>query len=452
MLKKILIPILLLVCGICEAQTVVKVDPATVLGPVKVMNAANNGPIDSNMEAYTALRIPYARTHDTVHGGGYGYQCVDITRVFPDFDADVDSPSSYDFDLTDEVLLNMQKAGTKPFYRLGQSIEHYKKKYGIYPPKDFEKWARICEHIIRHYNEGWADGYQMGIEYWEIWNEPDLDQPDDRWKTDPRCWAGTMEQFDTLYVTAAKHLKSCFPNVKIGGPALAMPTKYGPGFLEYVKKEGAPLDFFSWHDYHCKPGHLSKRAFQVREMLDTTGFAGVESILNEWNYVKSWDEPDHYSARIRPTVKAAAFIAAAMCECQSAPLDMLMYYDLRTYTSYCGAFSIATYDILPPYWALYYWADLAEYGTQVQSTCDTKNIYTCAARSEDGSHIRLLVSRYHNDDSHNTPRDVSVKLPKCWKVTSARITDSAGQDRKLDPAAKYTMASNSIILLEIEKK
>ena len=72
----------------------------------------------------------------------------------------------------------MQKAGTKPFYRLGQSIEHQTKKYGIYPPKDFKKWAKICEHIIRHYNEGWANGYRMGIEYWEIWNEADLDQPD----------------------------------------------------------------------------------------------------------------------------------------------------------------------------------------------------------------------------------------------------------------------------------
>ncbi len=28
------------------------------------------------------------------------------------------------------------------------------------PPKDFKKWAVICEHIIRHYDENWANGYQ----------------------------------------------------------------------------------------------------------------------------------------------------------------------------------------------------------------------------------------------------------------------------------------------------
>ena len=434
------------------AQAVVGIEPATVVGPVKLMNAANNGPIYSNMEAYTALRIPYARTHDTVHGGGYGYQCVDITRVFPDFDADVDSPSSYDFDLTDEVLLNMQKAGTKPFYRLGQSIEHYKKKYGIYPPKDFEKWARICEHIIRHYNEGWADGYQMGIEYWEIWNEPDLDQPDDRWKTDPRCWAGPMELFDELYVITAKHLKNCFPNIKIGGPAFANAKKYGPGFLEYVKKEGAPLDFFSWHDYHYKPDHPSKAAAQVREMLDTTGFAGTESILNEWNYVKSWDETDRYSARMRLTVKGAAYVAAVMCECQRAPVDMLMYYDLRTNTSYCGPFSVCTYDIQPPYWPLYYWANLAEYGTQVASDCETRNIYTCAARSNDGRKVRLLISRYHDDDNHNTVRKIKIDLPSGWKVTGIRITDSQGMDRREKASCNLTLESNAIACIELENK
>ncbi len=38
------------------------------------------------------------------------------------------------------------------------------KKHGTIPPADFNKWAIICEHIIRHYNEGWADEYLYSIE------------------------------------------------------------------------------------------------------------------------------------------------------------------------------------------------------------------------------------------------------------------------------------------------
>ena len=441
----------LLLSLVMIAQAVVGVDPAAVVGPIKPMNAGNNGPYDPIMESYTALRIPYARTHDTALGTEYGGHCIDISEIFPDFRANVNSPKSYDFTNSDVVLLDMQKAGTKPFYRLGQSIEHQTRKYGIYPPKDYKKWAKICEHIIRHYNEGWANGYQMGIAYWEIWNEPDLDDPDDRWKTDPRTWAGTQEQFYDLYVTAAKHLKKCFPNVKIGGPAFANPRKYGPAFLDYVKAKEAPLDFFSHHMYHRKPERIVEDVCIVRDMLDAKGFGATESILNEWNYNRSWDEPDRYSRRVRPTVKAAAFVAAVMCACQRAPLSMLMYYDLRPNTSWCGPFAPFVYDLRPPYWALYYWAELAEYGTQVESSCDTGNIYSCAALSEDGANIRLLISRYHEDDAHNTPRDISLDLPDGWRVISARITDSQGQDRRIEPLKTYTMESNSLILIELSK-
>ena len=441
---------ILLFCSVAaSAQARVTIDPGRELGAIKPMNAANNGPTEAVFDSYKSLRIPYARTHDTPLGEAYGGHCIDINQVFPDFNAPVNSPRSYDFTNSDKVLLEMLEAGTKPFYRLGQSIEHQKRKYGIYPPRNYRKWARICEHIIRHYNEGWADGYRMGIEYWEIWNEPDLDQPDDRWKTDPRTWAGTMEQFDELYVVTAKHLKKCFPGLKIGGPAFANPRKYGPGFLDYVKEKGAPLDFFSHHMYHRKPSRITEDVGIIRKMLDEKGFTGTESILNEWNYNRGWDEAsDYYGRRMRPTIKGAAFVAATMCACQSEPLDMLMYYDLRPNTMWCGPWSPFLYEVRPTWWALYYWAELADYGTCIASSCDTVNIYTCAARSSDGK-VRLLVVRYHEDDSHNTPREVSLSLPDGWQVTGLRITDSQDQDRKSAPSVSIVMESNSIALVEI---
>lgn len=439
----------LLMCGVAlRGQAVVSVAPSAVRGAVKPMNAANNGPIDNTLESYKSLRIPFARTHDTPLGEEYGGHCIDINQVFPDFSANVNSPESYDFTNSDVVLLEMQKAGTKPFYRLGQSIEHQKKKYGIYPPANYRKWAKICEHIIRHYNEGWADGFEMGIEYWEIWNEPDLDQPQDRWKTDPRTWAGTMEQFDELYVVAAKHLKKCFPDLKIGGPAFANPRKYGPAFLECVKEKGAPLDFFSHHMYHRKPARIVEDMRIIRKMLDENGFSAAESILNEWNYNRSWEETDHYSGKMRSTVKGAAFVGAVMCACQNEPVDMLMYYDLRPNTTWCGPWSPLFCDPRPPYWALYYWAELADYGTQVESGCAADNIYTCAARSKDGG-VRLLVVRYHEDDSQNAPCEVSLHLPDGWRVTGVRMTDSQGMDRRPGVAGAYTLESNSIALFEI---
>ena len=444
-----LIVAMLMFCLGAAGQTIVTVDVNQEVGKIKMMNAANNGPYEENLKEYKALRVPYARTHDTPHR--WNSHTVDINQLFPNWDANVNNPKSYDFTLTDSLLAVMMRAGTKPFFRLGQSIEHDPKKYGIYPPKDFKKWAKICEHVIRHYNEGWADGHHWNIEYWEIWNEPDLDAPDDRWKTDPRCWGGPLEQFHEFYEVAAKHLKKCFPYVKIGGPAFANPRKYGPAFLDHVKATGAPLDFFSWHMYHRRPHRVEEDVYKVREILDEKGFKDVESILNEWNYVKRWEEPNHYSARVRLSMKGAAYVAAIMSTCQNAPLDMLMYYDLRPNVSYNGAFSAYHYDLLPAYWSLYYWAELADYGTQVKSECAESDIYTTAVKSSDGK-LRLLLTRYNEDKPEIELKDVTVSVPQGYRISSVRLTDSQKEmDRKLsveDESFSVTLEPHAVMLIE----
>ncbi|HCD80812.1 MAG TPA: hypothetical protein DEQ65_00480, partial [Ruminococcaceae bacterium] len=114
----------------------------------------------------------YARNHDASFYSAFGGEhTVDVHRIFKNFNADENDPESYIFAPTDKYLKDITNAGTKVFYRLGASIEH-DFKYGTYPPASFEKWAKICEHIISHYNEGWAEGFNYNIEYWEIWNEP----------------------------------------------------------------------------------------------------------------------------------------------------------------------------------------------------------------------------------------------------------------------------------------
>lgn len=143
-------------------KSTLKIDQTKVLGKLKPMNAVNNGPVRApkaqargNFDAYAAAGFPYARLHDANLCYSYGGpHVVDITAIFPNFDADENNPDSYDFLLTDRYLSNIVDAGTKVFYRLGQSIEHWAKKYDIFAPKDFHKWARICEHIILHYNVG----------------------------------------------------------------------------------------------------------------------------------------------------------------------------------------------------------------------------------------------------------------------------------------------------------
>ena len=119
----------------------------------------------SRFHYLTEAGIPYSRLHDvggTLGGGLF----VDIPNLFRDFDADPADPAAYDFAFTDRLITALVEAGVEPFFRLGVSIENDRrvKVYRIDPPGDDLKWARICEGVIRHYTEGWADGFTYTIQ------------------------------------------------------------------------------------------------------------------------------------------------------------------------------------------------------------------------------------------------------------------------------------------------
>ncbi len=389
-------------------------------GKIKPMNAVNNGPVykrtggqnSGNLDTYTAANIPFARTHDASFCSSYGGEhTVDVHLIFRDFDADPYDPASYDFHLTDEYMETIKLAGTEPFYRLGSKIEHESKKYGTLPPRDFKKWAVICEHIIAHINEGWADGTNLGVRYWEIWNEPDL--ADDN-SSDKLTWGGTAAEFYEFYTVAAKHLKERFPHLKIGGPALCgYNEQWVRGFLDRVKKDNVPLDFLSWHVYTYDAVWTGTLSRIFRNILDEYGLNNTESILNEWNYVKDWNgEGWVKSIETMIGMKGAAFIAAVMSVCQRAPVDMLMYYDARPCVMN-GMFSFYTKKPLCGYYPIKAWGEMLKLGGECETVCDIPDIYAVAA--SDGDSKMLLVTYYTDSDS---------ALPKTFDIELCGIDDS----------------------------
>ncbi len=338
-------------------MSTIKVNFNKEIDKIRIMHAVNNGPVVAggdqtrgNQDAYKAARIPYARTHDASFYAGYGgNHTVDVNFIFPDFDADVNDPNSYDFACTDLYMKQIITYGSKPFFRLGSKIEHEIKKYNTFPPANFKKWAEICEHIIAHYTEGWADGFYYDIEYWEIWNEPDLDAHEENNK---RCWQGTFEEFVDFFSTSAKHLKNRFPNLKIGGPASCGDEEWSEAFLKEIKKKDTPLDFFSYHWYWTQPYDMTDKCTRVRKMLDRCGYKGTETNLNEWNYVRGWSDEFVYSIKQIIGMKGAAFTSACMSACQNCrDVDMIMYYDARPGT-FNGLFDFYTMEPLKGYLAV----------------------------------------------------------------------------------------------------
>ena len=483
------------------ATAFVAVDLSAVVGPVKPMHAVNNGPAvkkpggdqkRGNFEDYQALRIPFARTHDSINCVAGGAHTCDINAVFPNFDADENDPKNYDFVFTDHYLDNIRRAGTEVFFRLGQTIEHGPKKYGVLPPKDDAKWARICEHVIRHYNEGWGWGLdtewttkniawsnQFGIVYWEIWNEPDLDPADGDPSRNPRCWGGTVTNFFRLFETTAKHLKGAFPKLKIGGPALCGNLRWGERFLSYCHDHDVPLDFFSWHIYATEPKQIVERTVAARKLMDKYGYGKAESILNEWNYVKGWTDDWVYSLDVesgRFNQKVAAFTIATMVDCQSKPVDMLMFYDARCGTAMNSLFDLVTLWPRKGYYPFYAWSKLVDRGTQVAcsvregrgafSSANTGTVFkdergkpvgsfrAVAAKGADGSGA-VIVARYSDDNNVTDTAEVALSVPgaplakaRCHVTDAVRTYTEVPLSFNADGAATFRLMPNSFAIVE----
>ena len=439
------------------ARAVVTVEPGKVVGPIKPMNATNNGPSVppvngdqkcGNFAEFCQMRIPYARIHDAIGIVSGGAHCADVSAIFPDFDADENDPKNYDFVFTDWYLDAVRKAGIEIFFQLGETIEHGPRKYTVLPPKDFAKWARICEHIIMHYNEGWGWNVhtertcrnlqwsdRFNIKYCEIWNEPDLDYYDDVTKNlTPRCWGGTVTNFFELYDVSSKYLKKRFPGMKIGGPALADSEEFADRFLRWTRDHGDPLDFYSWHLYARTPEKFVEKCRTMRRLLDKYGYKKTESILNEWNYVKGWGDDYVYSRRCMSgdqVLFGAAFVSAVMSRCQDAPLDMLMYYDAQP-SVFNGMFDLVTKWPMKGYYPFYAWAKLREdYGTQV--ACAVRDVENddviavtgyvekkdkavtggfCAVAAKDAKgRLAVFVTRFSDDRNVTDTGTIVLRIP-----------------------------------------
>ena len=436
----------MLIAALFAASDVVdvKVDWQAEKGPVKAVNAVGQPPMLGGPANFTMMHylkeagVPFSRLHDV--GGWLGRGLwVDIPNLFPDFDADENDPKSYAFDMTDALMKSLKSNNVEPYFRLGVTIENFA-GYGYrprrtMPPKDFAKWARVCEHVIRHYNEGWADGFTMGITYWEIWNEPENHPETDK---NP-MWRAPFSEYIRFYGVVAPHLKAKFPSVKIGGyghcgfyagvgsdhipaanssPRMEHFVKCSHEFLKAVKENGWPLDFFSYHSYSAPKEALRQVRF-ADEHLNEYGFTAdrTERHFNEWLPYVGHDNLG--------TAKQAAGIAAELIGLQNGPCDVACIYDARCGVgNYSPLFNPMTYKPHKAYYAFTAFNELRKAGKAVAAVSSDADVWVAAAKGAGGQVVMLA----NDSDAEKTLKlDFGGRSAK-----SCRITDNDRTDASVD--------------------
>ena len=380
--------------------------------------------IGRNYKLFPCLKeahVPYSRLHDV--GGAVSGQgiYVDIPNLFKDFDADPSNPDSYSFAFTDDLLHALVTNGVAPYFRLGVSIENYVVDLGprkIFPPKDNLKWAKICEGVVRHYTEGWANGFKWKIDYWEIWNEPDGEEPPES----NAMWRGTFQQYLDLYGTAKKYLKAKFPHLQFGAYGscgfASLCSNWKPErarhhmrcfneFLDYIGKNDCPPDFFSFHCYGPWQ-HIEKQANHARRELDKAGLKNVPIHLTEW-----------LSAHGVGTARQAALLADTIVRLQGMAVDLATIYDARCSSGmYSPLFDPAKWAPRKAYYAFRAFGELYALGTEVPVACSNKEIAALAAVGPGGEAAMMVV----NPTGRALP--FISDFGGC-KVKSVRVTDES---------------------------
>ena len=406
-------------------------------------------------ERLKEMNFDYVRSHD-LGLVNRGSRAFDVQYVFPLKHLDPKDPKNYFFDTTDFMLDLQYAIGQKPFYRLGTSIEHTGLiHFAAEIPKDFDHMAEVFAGIVRHYEKGWGtpDGKVRPIKYWEIWNEPD--GSNNMWSfnggvndDDPvnNRNAERRELFVKFFVKVLKRLKSEFPDIKVGGPALCgMREDWFRPILKACKAEGIRPDFISWHFYGNDPGWLIHLATLADKMCKEEGFDGLEFIINEWHFVSKagWGRKAKTKTRAPDNmndINSACYSLSVLSRLQTSRYDQAYFYGC-SFTGDFGFFNYETLELNKNFYAMKTFGEIKKHSADICASASTdRDVTAFATKSADGKKAFLLVTSYYGRDMEIP---VTVKGVEGAKKVSARVLSF---EKDLEPVpvkvknGKFTLA------------
>jgi xylan 1,4-beta-xylosidase len=379
----------------------ITVDATVTVGALRPLSGIQAAVGVDGTAFYKAARIDLVRIDD-MQGSG------DMEAIFPDMSADVDSAKSYNFAPTDRLVAAIKSAGAEPLFRFGRS-----RGAAANPPADLDKYAQIARHIVLHYNRGWDKGFRYAIRYWEIWNEADSNL----------FWAGSPEEYYALYEKMVRAIQSADDSALVGGPAISKPLIAGPyreKFLDFVRFNRLPLDFFSWHFFAVDsndPYTFVTIARELRRILDARGLGSTKNVLDEWNADPA--EPGMSKAA------RASFAASALIYMLGGPIDAQTYH--RADAELLG--NNGTEDEVGH--ALSAFGALKSTPVLIRTTGgDQSGFAVASGRSQDRRVVQVLISNYQIAAKYLRPRDNwDTTLPERRTLT---YHDNGGYDATIN--------------------
>jgi hypothetical protein len=168
------------------------------------------------------------------------------------------------------------------------------------------------------------------------------------------------------------------------------------GFFEYIKGKDVPIDFFSWHSYTLSPEEVAKSAWFIRRFLDEQGYENAESYITELNYFYSFDDKTLFEHNEFPSD-----ILGTLIEAQSAPVDMIFYYDLLL-SGYNAVYYRSPLDRkikkAPTFNSFKFFGDLYRFENQIETVYDKDmGLYALGASNGIKTGVAIASRSYEGD-------------------------------------------------------
>ncbi|HOA40021.1 MAG: glycosyl hydrolase [Halanaerobiales bacterium] len=252
---------------------------------------------------------------------GHGLFSDDV-GIYREYEIDGEIQSFYNFTYLDRIIDSYLENNIKPFLELGFMPEKLKSgeetifywKGNVSPPTSYEKWAELVRVTLNHLIERYG---REEVITWpiEVWNEPNIG-----------FWAGSMEDYFTLYEYSARVIKEVDPRIQVGGPAICgvETEKWFRGFFEFCIENDVPVDFISRHCYTAnqpsRQGHylyhtLNEPTYMIDELKETREIMGdYPQIANLPLHITEFNSSYVPVCPVHDTDFHAAYIARILSE------------------------------------------------------------------------------------------------------------------------------------------
>ena len=401
-------------------------------GRIAPVHGVNNGPLvrkawgiedcqsvwygSNHTDEYSEMQIPSSRNHGEgtgdmnqiwIHADEDG---VPVYEGYDPFD-----PSNYNFTITDQrVQAAEATTHTSTYWRLG-----YPKAYPTYqdcpdwrsPPDNFTVFAQAAVQVLKHYREGWNDGFYFdSFDVVEVWNEPYLNE----------FWNGTAEEYYELFHEVNSAVIAEFGDdidvvaaITLGENSI----NFSKTFMELAELNNEPINSVYVHLYRINPSQttyfFTHETESIGDFLAQYGYSKNTPVyITEWNrnipiYAQS-PSSQAYLTSVLTIYNDLWEGNEGNSTYEVSTLRMAHFFAARSF------FWEENGQIKPPgiTWRVYGEMvvntpiRLQNEGAFPSDSIDSDEFNILAGKSENGSQVNILLSRYV-DENASQPNEFS---------------------------------------------